>query len=142
MKNFQTSILKNGIEQLIYENEEVFKKSLINVLSFKLNENINFLAAETNKGILRKKFKETKATDDVKYFINFLENYNPKVNTKLKLKNDSVINITESQIKEIKCLFDSLSPENREIMAETIFESVSSLEQHLDFYNKTKVLTK
>jgi hypothetical protein len=78
----------------------------------------------------------------LKFFIEFLESYDPKTNTKLKLKNDSVINITEQEITEIKSLFNQLSPNNRQKMAETIFENKNSLDQHLEFYGKTKVLIK
>ena len=120
----------------------MFKKSLIDVLSFKLNEKINFLTIETNKKILKSKFKDTELTENMKVFIEFLESYDPKTNTKLKLKNDSVINITEQEITEIKSLFNQLSPNNRQKMAETIFENKNSLDQHLEFYGKTKVLIK
>ena len=38
MNDLSAIILKNGINSLIYESDEAFKKSLINSLSFKLNE--------------------------------------------------------------------------------------------------------
>ena len=142
MKDIQSLILKSGMQHLIQKNEPMFKKSLIDVLSFKLNENINFLTMETNKKILKSKFKHTELTENMKVFIEFLESYDPKTNTKLKLKNDSVINITEQEITEIKSLFNQLSPNNRQKMAETIFENKNSLDQHLEFYGKTKVLIK
>lgn len=142
MKDFQSLILKSGLQHLIQKNEPMFKKSLIDVLSFKLNENINFLTIQTNKHILRSKYKSTELTENMKLFIEFLESYDPKTNTKLKLKNDSVINITEEEIAEIKSLFNQLSPNNRQKMAETIFENKNSLDQHLEFYGKTKVLIK
>lgn len=130
------------MQHLIQKNEPMFKKSLIDVLSFKLNENINFLTLQTNKSLLHSKYKSTELTENMKVFIEFLESYDPKTNTKLKLKNDSVINITEQEITEIKSLFNQLSPKNRQKMAETIFENKNSLDQHLEFYGKTKVLIK
>ena len=130
------------MQHLIQKNEPMFKKSLIDVLSFKLNENINFLTLQTNKSLLHSKYKSTELTENIKLFIEFLESYDPKTNTKLKLKNDSVINITEQEITEIKSLFNQLSPNNRQKMAETIFENKNSLDQHLEFYGKTKVLIK
>ncbi len=130
------------MQHLIQKNEPMFKKSLIDVLSFKLNENINFLTLQTNKSLLYSKYKSTELTENIKLFIEFLESYDPKTNTKLKLKNDSVINITEQEIAEIKSLFNQLSPNNRQKMAETIFENKNSLDQHLEFYGKTKVLIK
>jgi hypothetical protein len=142
VKDFQSLILKSGMQHLIQKNEPMFKKSLIDVLSFKLNENINFLTLQTNKSLLHSKYKSTELTENMKLFIEFLESYDPKTNTKLKLKNDSVINITEQEITEIKSLFNQLSPKNRQKMAETIFENKNSLDQHLEFYGKTKVLIK
>jgi hypothetical protein len=142
VKDFQSLILKSGMQHLIQKNEPMFKKSLIDVLSFKLNENINFLTLQTNKSLLHSKYKSTELTENMKLFIEFLESYDPKTNTKLKLKNDSVINITEQEITEIKSLFNQLSPNNRQKMAETIFENKNSLDQHLEFYGKTKVLIK
>jgi hypothetical protein len=142
VKDFQSLILKSGMQHLIQKNEPMFKKSLIDVLSFKLNENINFLTLQTNKSLLHSKYKSTELTENMKLFIEFLESYDPKTNTKLKLKNDSVINITEKEIVEIKSLFNQLSPNNRQKMAETIFENKNSLDQHLEFYGKTKVLIK
>jgi hypothetical protein len=142
VKDFQSLILKSGMQHLIQKNEPMFKKSLIDVLSFKLNENINFLTLQTNKSLLYSKYKSTELTENIKLFIEFLESYDPKTNTKLKLKNDSVINITEQEIAEIKSLFNQLSPNNRQKMAETIFENKNSLDQHLEFYGKTKVLIK
>jgi hypothetical protein len=142
VKDFQSLILKSGMQYLIQKNEPMFKKSLIDVLSFKLNENINFLTLQTNKSLLHSKYKSTELTENMKLFIEFLESYDPKTNTKLKLKNDSVINITEQEITEIKSLFNQLSPKNRQKMAETIFENKNSLDQHLEFYGKTKVLIK
>lgn len=130
------------MQHLIQKNEPMFKKSLIDVLSFKLNENINFLTLQINKNLLHSKYKSTELTENMKLFIEFLESYDPKTNTKLKLKNDSVINITEEEITEIKSLFNQLSPNNRQKMAETIFENKNSLDQHLEFYGKTKVLIK
>ena len=130
------------MQHLIQKNEPMFKKSLIDVLSFKLNENINFLTLQTNKSLLHSKYKSTELTENMKLFIEFLESYDPKTNTKLKLKNDSLINITEQEITEIKSLFNQLSPNNRQKMAETIFENKNSLDQHLEFYGKTKVLIK
>ena len=130
------------MQHLIQKNEPMFKKSLIDVLSFKLNENINFLTLQTNKSLLHSKYKSTELTENIKLFIEFLESYDPNTNTKLKLKNDSVINITEQEITEIKSLFNQLSPNNRQKMAETIFENKNSLDQHLEFYGKTKVLIK
>lgn len=135
-------MLKNGFNYLIEENEEQFKKSLIDVLSFKLNESINFINFEARKKLLQSKHKFTKNEETIKNFVNFLENYDPQNPPKIKLKNDSVINITESEIKAIKNLFDQLNAQNRLRMVKEIFESPNNLRQHLEFYEKAKALNK
>jgi hypothetical protein len=71
-----------------------------------------------------------------------MENYNPKTVLKIKFKNESILNITEENIKNVKSLFDQLSPQNRQILAETIFNDPDTFKEHLDFYEKTKVLNK
>ena len=133
-------MLKSGIHSLIKKNEDKFKKSLIDVLSFKLNENIEYLNIQTQKKLLQSTYKETNFNEELKNFIEFLESFDPNKPAKVKLKNDSLINITENELNEIKGLFDQLNPENRKKMVETIFESKANLDQHLEFYRKTKAL--
>lgn len=136
-------MLKNGFYYLINENEDQFKKSLIDVLSFKLNESIDYLHFQFKKSLLKdNKVQITDDTKEMKDFISFIESYDPMVSSKIKLKNDSVINITESDMEAIKGLFDSLNPKNRQQMVEQIFQDKVSLEQHIDFYKKVKVLNK
>jgi hypothetical protein len=59
---------------------------------------------------------------------------------KILLKNNDVININESEIKSIQMLFEQLSPQNREKMAETIFNDTETFKQHLNFYKETQEL--
>jgi hypothetical protein len=142
MKTIQNSILKNGIKDLAKNNETSFKKSLIDVLSFKLNESLENTENITKNRLLEKKEEITKITSEIKIFLEFLNNYNAETVTKIKLKNDSILNITEENIKNIKALFDQLKPENRQLMAETIFNDTGTFQQHLEFYEKTKAINK
>jgi hypothetical protein len=140
--NETVDILKNGITSLILKKEDDFKKSLSNSLKIKLNENITDLIIKTSKNIFNPKFKWTHFDENCEKFLNFLNEYDSAKCTKIKLKNESVINITESEIKSIKKLFNQLNPENRKIMIDSIFENNLNLEQHIEFYNKTKALEK
>lgn len=135
-------MLKSGFEYLIDENEDQFKKSLIDVLSFKLNESINYINFEVRKKLLSTPPKFTPNDENIKHFVNFLEQYDPKNPSKIKLKNESVINITENELIAIKNLFDQLGPKNRLKMVEEVFESKKNLDEHVEFYNKTKALNK
>jgi len=136
-------MLKNGFHYLLDENETQFKKSLIDVLSFKLNESVEYLNFQFKKSLLKDlKFKETANTPEMNTFINFLESYDSKNCSKIKLKNESLINITENEVKAIKSLFDTLNVKNRQKMAEDIFKDQKTFQEHLEFYNKTKVLSK
>ena len=136
-------MLKNGFHYLLDENETQFKKSLIDVLSFKLNESVEYLNFQFKKSLLKDlKFKETENTPEMNTFINFLESYDSKNCSKIKLKNESLINITENEVKAIKSLFDTLNVKNRQKMAEDIFKDQQTFQEHLEFYNKTKVLSK
>lgn len=136
-------MLKNGFHYLLEENETQFKKSLIDVLSFKLNESVEYLNFQFKKSLLKDlKFKETENTPEMNTFINFLESYDSKNCSKIKLKNESLINITENEVKAIKSLFDTLNVKNRQKMAEDIFKDQQTFQEHLEFYNKTKVLSK
>lgn len=136
-------MLKNGFHYLLDENETQFKKSLIDVLSFKLNESVEYLNFQFKKSLLKDlKFKETANTPEMNTFINFLESYDSKNCSKIKLKNESLINITENEVKAIKSLFDTLNVKNRQKMAEDIFKDQKTFQEHLEFYNQTKVLSK
>jgi hypothetical protein len=142
MTQINNAILKNGLFYLIQDNENGFKKSLIDVLSIKLNESLESVEFFTKTNLLKNQEKTTKETPEIKMFLEFMQNYNPSTTLKIKFKNESIINITEENIKDIKSLFDQLSPKNRQILAETIFNDPDTFAEHLDFYEKTKALNK
>ena len=88
--NLSTIILKSGINSLIYENDESFKKSLTNSLSFKLNEAVKEIHKEFASKILLSKEK-TIIDENISLFLEFVENYNSKTNKSLKCKNGSTL---------------------------------------------------
>ena len=57
-----------------------------------------------------------------------------------RFRNNSVINITESEIESIKKLFEALDVENRQKMVKEIFEDSQKFKNHIDFYNNSKGL--
>jgi hypothetical protein len=142
MNKTSTELLKKSFECLIYNRGEEFRQSLGDVLKTKLNENIQSLQINTQKKLFEPVFKFTPKSEEIKNFVEFLESYDPSNPSKIKLKNESVINITEKELKDIKILFDQLSPKNRTLMVESIFESKANLDQHLEFCQKVKVLQK
>lgn len=141
MNDLSTIILKSGIQSLIYESDEAFKKSLINSLSFKLNEAIKEVQETTSSGILHLEEK-TEINEDVGNFIMFVENYESKSSTKLNFKNNTSINISEQDMEKLKVLFNSLNSDNRKIMTKTLFENAYGLKNTLNFYEMAKKVIK
>lgn len=134
MKNITHTLIKRGLNELLAENESYFKENVIKTITFKLNESIKEVKGSIHKNLLFTP-KFTKKNDDIIKFVNFVENFVPG---KYSFKNGMNINISDSDIEKLKKLFESLSPENRQLMAETIFESPESLKEHINFSNKTK----
>lgn len=141
MNDLSEIILKNGINSLIYESDEAFRKSLINSLSFKLNEAIKEVQKNTSEKILV--FEDvTEVNEDIQKFINFLENYDPISSNKLNFKNNTSINISEQEVEKLKVLFNSLNSENRKTMTKTLFENAYGLKTTINFYENAKKVIK
>lgn len=138
MKNIENIILRNGIKTLMEEDDSSFKKSLVRCLSLKLNTAIKDTQNNFTKRLFENK-KSTVVSPDIQYFVNFVENYDPKTNNRLKLKNHSYININESELKILTHLFDSLSPKNKELLASEILESPANIRKNIEFYHKAKI---
>lgn len=141
MKEISTLILENGIKALIYESEESFRKSIVNSLSLKLNDAINEAKYSTASSLLTKE-ESTKPSENLTNFINFIKNYDSKNNNKIKLKNESYINITENEFNSLVSLFNQLNTKNRELMLEEIFTSPTQIKKNIEFFNKAKGLIK
>ena len=140
MNDIEKSIIKSGIESILTEEEEdVFKTSLEECLSLKLNEVLKDIKNEVNKNLLIKK-DHTEINKDIEKLIYFLENYNSITNNKLEFKNNSIMTIQEEEVKIIKNLFDFLNGKNRKILAENVLNDYSSLQQNVEFYKNLKYL--
>ena len=132
------NLLETGIKGLANLEEEYFKENVTHAIAFKLNESLKDAYSQTLKNLLNRN-EETTPTKDIVEFIDFVENFK---DGKYKFKNNSVLNINESQIQTIKELFDFLSPKNRETMAKEVLEDCNNFKNHIEFYNKVKGLIK
>lgn len=141
MNDLSNIILKSGIQSLIYESDEAFKKSLINSLSFKLNEAIKEVQDTTCSGILKLEEK-TEINEDINNFIEFVENYDPKSSNRLNFKNNTSINISEQDMEKLKVLFNFLNSDNRKTMTKTLFENAYGLKKTLNFYETAQKVIK
>lgn len=141
MKELSNIVLKNGIQSLIYESDEAFQKSLINTLSFKLNEAINEAKNSFAQNLLVTK-EETKSTKEIEYFANFVENYDPVSNYSLKLKNNNIINIKEHELQILKETFNALNSKNRQTMVSNLLNDEYGLRKTISFYKKAKEILK
>lgn len=141
MNDLSTIILKSGLTSMLYEDEDIFKKSLVNCLSFKLNEALREASQTTTSTMLFKEEK-TKVTSEIKTLVDFFENYNSKTNFSLPLKNNTSINIQEQNVVKLKELFNSLNSQNREVMAKTLLENANGLKRTLNFYENAKRIIK
>jgi hypothetical protein len=136
MNDISYKLIKNGLHALVEEEETYFKKNIVQSLSIKLNNAIKDVYTESKKGLMLKEEK-TKNTKELQTFLKILEN-----KEKIRLKNDSIINIDENDISALKELFEHLNVENRQKMVESVFNSAASLRQHIEFYQKAKGLFK
>lgn len=134
------NLIQRGINELVEENEDLFKQNLMYALAFKLNESVELTKIDIQNRLLKVHTKDTVLTEEIQIFLNFLEGYNQNPTDKILLKDNSVININEEDIKSIKMLFENLSPKNRQKMAESIFENNESFKQHINFYKDSEAL--
>ncbi len=141
MKELSNIVLKNGIQSLIYESDEAFQKSLINTLSFKLNEAINEVKNSFAQNLLVTK-EETQDTKEIQYFANFVENYDPVNNYSLKLKNNNNINIKEQELEILKEVFNALNSKNRQTMVSILLSDEWGIKKTISFYKKAKEILK
>jgi hypothetical protein len=136
MTDISQKLIKNGINALLEDNEAYFKKNLVQSLSIKLNNALSDVIDESHKNLFYKQ-EVNESTKELKVFLNIMESPG-----KIQLKDGSIINITEFEVKALKELFDNLGKKSKKLMTENVFNSSNSLKQHLDFYQKSKGLFK
>lgn len=136
MKDLSYKLIKNGLKALA-ENEDVyFKKNLVQSLSIKLNTAINSALNESYQKLLYKK-ENLPELKETKIFIDAIQS-----KQKLILKDNSIINITENDAKNLTLLFENLNAKNKKEMVKTIFDSSINYNNHLNLANKVKGLFK
>lgn len=129
-------LIKNGIESILFENDENFKHNIINSLAMKLNYSMQDVRTAVQKDIL-KSMKLTENTKEIQHFLSFCECFKPG---KYSFQDGSVINITEEDMQNIKGLFEYLNPDSRQQMASKLFKNANLFESHLNFASKMKEL--
>lgn len=134
MEDLSYKLIKNGIQALVEEEEQYFKKNIVQSLSMKLNDAISDVLTETNKNLF---YKHSSLADspELKTFLSIISK--PE---KIQLKDNSIINITENEIELLKGLFENLNTENKKTMIESVFSSPAVFNQHIEFYKKSKGL--
>jgi hypothetical protein len=129
-------LLKHGLESLIAENDNAFKQKISQALALKLNNSFKEIKENVSKKLLFQNLS-TDTTPELNEFVDFVQNFKPGNYT---FKNGSIINILESEMEELKELFESLSPKNRQKMVSEIFDSGIVFKQHIEFSKKAKKL--
>ena len=127
-------LLKHGVESLVEHDENIFKENIIQSLALKLNETVKETKSLVTKNLLQRP-STTGATPELNEFLNFISNFKGGNYT---FKNGSIINITESDIHELKKLFESLNAINRQTMVSEILIDGEKFKDHLTFSQKVK----
>jgi hypothetical protein len=136
MKKVTELLLKHGIKGLLSKNEDSFKQNISQALAMKLNETIEETKTLISKDLLYKS-ENTKISDDLLEFVNFVKNFTPGNYT---FKNGSSINITDYEMNLLKELFESLNSDNRNKMVLEILTDGSAFKQHITFSQKVQNL--
>lgn len=134
--NIARTLLKNGIKEIISENEEYFKQNIEQALAVKLNDSI-FAVRQEVANRLFEETQDTKPSEQLQEFVNFIETFKPG---KFSFKDGSVINITEKEKELVKDLFENLNAKNRDQMINEIFNSTLNFKQHIEFAQQTRKL--
>ena len=134
--NISSTLLKNGIKEMISENEESFKQNIEQALAVKLNDSI-FAVRQEVANRLFEETQDTKSSEQLQEFVNFVQNFKPG---KFSFKDGSVLNITEKEKELVKDLFENLNAKNRDQMLNEIFASSLNFKQHIEFAQQTRKL--
>ena len=134
--NISRTLLKNGIKEMISENEEYFKQNIEQALAVKLNDSI-FAVRQEVANRLFEETQDTKASEQLEEFVNFVETFKPG---KFSFKDGSVLNITEKEKELLKDLFQNLNAKNRDQMLTEIFANSLNFKQHIEFAQQIRKL--
>jgi hypothetical protein len=136
MNDITKTLVKNGLKGLATLEEDYFKENITHALAFKLNECINEVYKDCSSKLLYSKVI-TEKSEGLTNFINFVENFKPG---KYEFQNNSLLNITDSDVESLKNLFETLNSNNRQKMVNEVFSDAETFKNHVEFYNRTKGL--
>lgn len=138
MTDITKILLKNGIFEMINENDEYFKKNIHHSLTLKMNDFLSETKKDIKENFL---FDQTTTveTPEIKYFTSFVECFEPG---KFNFQDGSNLNISKEDMNDIVGLFEQLNPEKRQILASDLFANAQNFESNLKFAKKVKDLTK
>jgi Ca2+-binding EF-hand superfamily protein len=131
-----TLLIKHGVQSLFAEENDFFKQNITHSLALKLHESISETKKEVQKHLLESE-TITDNTQELQEFVQFIDKFNPGFYT---FKNGTSINITESEVQQLKKLFESLNPKNRQRMVSEIFTDIIKFKEHINFSQKVSKL--
>lgn len=131
--NLTKILLKNGIKEMLSENEEHFEKNIQQALSLKLNDCIFSVRKEVSNRLFENN-ETTIKTPELLEFIDFINKFTPG---NFLFKDGSVININEKEKDLVKNLFESLNTENRKLFTQEIFKNGLAFKQHIELAKQT-----
>jgi len=129
------------IENLIEGDDDLFQFGLKNELSSRKNDLCNIISTKLFETLHSPVINTlVEKTEDVVNFLNLLEELEQKEKLRLQFKNASILNITESEMKPVKYLFDNLNATNQKALATKLFESPQGFKQTVEFAKTVKGL--
>jgi len=129
------------IENLIEGDDDLFQHGLKNELSSRKNDLCTIISTKLFESLHSPVISTSvEMTEDVRNFLNLLEELEQKEKLRLQFKNASILNITESEMKPVKYLFDNLNATNQKALATKLFESPQGFKQTVEFAKTVKGL--
>lgn len=127
--NISKILLKNGIKEMVFDNEAYFKNNIEQALAIKLNDSISTVREEVSARLFETNERIEKSPK-LSQFIDFIQNFKAG---NFIFEDGSVININEKEKDLIKNLFESLNIKNKNKMIQEIFKNGSVFKQHVSF---------
>ena len=134
--NISKTLLKNGIKEILSENDNYFKTNIEQALAVKLNDSISSVREE----VCSRLFEDTEtiqSSSNLSEFINFIQSFKAG---NFIFEDGSVINITENEKELVKNLFENLNTKNKNLMVNQLFTNSTTFKQHIEFAQQTRKL--
>lgn len=129
------------VQTLVEGEDDLFSQGLLNELDNRKELLCKELSIKIFEHLSSPKInKQIDINEDIKNFIDITEKLNHTQSLKINFKNESILNISENEIKPIKRLFDHLNEENQKVLARDLFKTPQHFKQTLEFAKKIKGL--